>query len=85
MSAGIPIIASNFSLWREIVNRIGCGILVDPLDPVAIAKGIEWLLDHPEKAKVMGENGRQAVATRYNWVPEGQKLTSLYQKLWGHS
>jgi glycosyltransferase involved in cell wall biosynthesis len=81
MSAGLPVIASNFPLWREIVERNNCGICVDPLSPAALAEAIRWLIQHPDAAREMGANGRRAVRTTYNWEPEGRKLTTLYRSL----
>lgn len=78
MAAGLPVVASNFPLWREIVEGNNCGLCVDPLDPRKIAAAIEYLLTHPEEARRMGENGRQAVEKKYNWEREGQKLLTLY-------
>jgi glycosyltransferase involved in cell wall biosynthesis len=81
MSAGIPVIASNFDLWKTIVEESHCGICVDPLDPAAIAAAIDYLVNHPEEAKKMGENGRQAVLSRYNWAQEEVKLIAFYKRL----
>jgi len=81
MAAGLPVVASNFPLWREIVEGNHCGICVDPLDPKAIAEAIEFLVTHPEEARKMGENGRRAVVTKYNWDSEAEKLLSLYREL----
>ncbi|MCK5613583.1 glycosyltransferase, partial [Candidatus Pacearchaeota archaeon] len=79
MAAGIPVIASNFLLWREIVDRNKCGICVDPLKPQEIAKAVQWIADHPEEAKLMGENGRKAVEEKYNWECENKKLLKVYK------
>jgi glycosyltransferase involved in cell wall biosynthesis len=81
MAAGIPIIASDFPLWREIIGAAGCGIVVDPLKPQEIAKAMQWLWEHPVEAKKMGLRGREAATSRYNWDHEGQKLVSLYARL----
>ena len=80
MAAGLPLIASDFPLWRQIVDRVGCGLLVDPLDPAAIADAIQWVLDNPEEAQAMGERGRLAIQERYNWTIEGAKLIELYER-----
>ncbi len=81
MSAGIPVIASNFPLWKKIVEGNDCGLCVDPLNPKDIAKSINFLLADPVRAQEMGENGYQAVQKYYNWGIEKQKLLSLYRKL----
>ena len=81
MSAGVPVIASNFPLWREIIEGNECGLCVDPLDPMAIAQAIDYLVTHPEEAERMGRNGQQAVQERYNWDIEERKLLDLYRAL----
>lgn len=81
MSAGLPVIVSDFPLWRRIVDDAGCGLLVDPLDPQAIAGAMQWILDHPAEAEAMGRRGRHAVETDYNWDTEARKLVALYKKL----
>jgi glycosyltransferase involved in cell wall biosynthesis len=81
MSAGIPVIASNFPAWERIVNRHECGICVDPMSPVAIAEAIQWILEHADKAREMGQNGRRAVESMYNWEAERDSLLGLYEQL----
>lgn len=81
MSTGLPVIASDFPLWREIVDGIGCGLLVNPLDPRAIAGAIQYLLTHPDEAEEMGRRGQEAVYKKYNWDVEKEKLLSLYRRL----
>lgn len=81
MSAGLPVIASDFPLWREIVEGNGCGLCVDPQDPAAIATAINWTVEHLDEARQMGENGRKAVQEKYNWSIEEKKLTDLYTRL----
>lgn len=81
MAAGIPVIASDFPLWRGIMESAECGVCVDPLDPRAIARAIDDLLADPDRAMKMGENGRRAVLERFNWGIEEQKLLNFYQAL----
>ncbi len=81
MSAGLPVIASDFPLWRDIVEGNDCGVCVDPLDPKAIAAAIDRLVENPDLVRSMGENGRRAVKERYNWGVEEKKLLELYRKL----
>ncbi len=81
MSAGIPVIASDFPLWREMVEDVGCGLLVDPHNSRAIGDAISWILEHPREAEAMGLRGEEAVKTRYNWSVESEKLLAFYEKL----
>jgi glycosyltransferase involved in cell wall biosynthesis len=83
MAAGVPVVASDFPLWRSIVEGAACGILVDPLDPHAIARAMSRLLDNPQEAAAMGQRGREAIRARYSWKPESEKLLALYARLCG--
>ena len=83
MSAGIPVVASNFPLWREIVEGNGCGICVNPLDIKAIADAMAWLVSNQAEARQMGENGRHAITNKFNWQREVPKLLTLYKEVCG--
>lgn len=81
MNAGLPIICSNFPVWERFIDQYKCGIAVDPYDSSAVEKAIRYLRDHPEEARQMGENGKQAVQQELNWLSEEKKLIQWYQQL----
>ena len=81
MASGLPVIGSNFELWKQIIVDNNCGICVDPSDPIAIAAAIQQLIDYPEKAMEMGNNGKRLVKEKYNWNIEKEKLITAYKNL----
>ena len=81
MAAGLPIISSNFPLWKGIVEGNQCGITVNPLKPEDIAKAIVCFHNNPKLRKKMGKNGRQSVIEKYNWDKENKKLFQVYEAL----
>jgi glycosyltransferase involved in cell wall biosynthesis len=83
MAAGLPVIASDFSLWRSIIERHKCGLLVDPTNPYEVADTMNWVLSHPEEAQAMGSRGRRAVMAEYRWSVEEQRLLALYDSILG--
>jgi len=83
MAVGIPVITSDFPLWRKIISEAKCGMVVDPKDPSGIANAISWMLAHEDEAEAMGIRGRRAVLERYNWESEARKLLSISEKLTG--
>ncbi|MBS0457775.1 MAG: glycosyltransferase family 4 protein [Proteobacteria bacterium] len=81
MSAELPVIASDFSLWRRLVDEAGAGICVNPQSPAAIAGAIQMLLDDPAEIERMGKAGRRAVLEHYNWPNEAAKLLRFYEDM----
>ncbi|HOV70032.1 MAG TPA: glycosyltransferase family 4 protein, partial [Clostridia bacterium] len=61
MAAGIPVIASDFPLFRQILHDNACGICVDPFNAEEIGNTIDKLLHDDDLARTMGENGKRAV------------------------
>jgi len=81
MAAGIPVIASNFPMWRRIIEENDCGICVDPLNPRQIAYAVEYILSNELIAYKMGQNSVKLVKEKYNWKGEERKLLELYHAL----
>ena len=81
MAAGVPVIASDFPLWREIVNNAGCGLLVDPDKPEEIAAAMRWMLENPDDAEAKGQRGRAAVLEQFNWEQEVETLIKSYETI----
>ena len=81
MAAGLPVIASDFPLWKQIIEDSGCGMCVNPTDADEVRKACVKLLTHPDLCKKMGLAGRKCVEEKYNWVVEEKKLLKLYKSL----
>lgn len=83
MGAGLPIVCSDFPVWKDLIEGIGCGVCVDPEDDQAVATAVEQVLADPEEARRMGERGRAAVRDRFNWDGEAAKLENIYRRALG--
>lgn len=81
MAAGMPVITSNFPIYKNVIETNDCGICVDPFNTHEIARAIEYLMLNDEAADRMGKNGRSAVEKEYNWMVENKKMLNLYENL----
>jgi glycosyltransferase involved in cell wall biosynthesis len=81
MSMGLPVIITDSPYARKVMEEYGFGICVQPDNVEEIASAIRYLLDNPDIAKQMGENGRRAVLDKFNWGIEEKKLIKLYDDL----
>ncbi|PYZ92540.1 glycosyl transferase [Salipaludibacillus keqinensis] len=81
MTAGIPILCSDFPKWKEFIDTYQCGLSVDPYNDKEIVKALNYLRENPEEAKAMGRRGREAVLNHLNWQKEEEKLLKWYDSL----
>lgn len=82
MLAGLTFLAPRFAVEvAPVVQESECGLLVDTSNPEEIAQALDWLCEHPELATTMGQRGRQAIFSKYNWDTEAEKLLGLYRDL----
>jgi glycosyltransferase involved in cell wall biosynthesis len=81
MAAGLPVIASRFPLWTNVLAGNDCGRVVDPLN---VEEATAVALDYwrsPELRERHGRNGRAAVEARYHWGAEVTQLIAVYAAL----
>ncbi len=81
MACGLPVIASDFELYKEVIEGSECGKNVDPENIEMIIDAIVDMLLNTESLKKMGLNGKKAFETKYNWENEEGKLLKLYDDL----
>ena len=62
-----PVVAGRSGGMPDAVREGETGLLVDPEDPAHLARTIQGLLEHPERAAALGAAGRRAVESFYNW------------------
>lgn len=78
MQMGIPVITSDFPLYKKVVSSADCGILIEPTNTRALADAMLFILTNREHANKMGKNGQKAINHYYNWETEAERLVNFY-------
>ena len=74
-----PIVATRIDGYRAVVGDAGCGRLVAPGDPGALAAALSELLDDDDERRRCGARGL-AVAREYDWPVIARRLESIYEE-----
>jgi glycosyltransferase involved in cell wall biosynthesis len=78
MAMAKPIIATAVSDLPEILS--GCGWVVEPGNPTALAEAIEFVLHNPDLTAEMGWKAREKCQDKYSWDAMERVLVPLFQK-----
>lgn len=78
---GLPVLASDFSYWKEFYGPYGGIEFVDPTSSKEVNKKLKEMLSDPKKLSEMGMKGRHAVEKELNWNNELKKLLDLYDSI----
>ena len=81
MAAGRPVVSTDVGGAREAIVQGETGYLVPAGDYERMAGYIASLLLEPEKARSMGERGRQLVIEKFSSLKQLQNVESLYNEL----
>lgn len=74
MAAGLPIVASDLTPIRRIIEETNSGKVVPAGDARALAEAIEALLSDRASLAELGRNGRAAILTKYNWEQDADRF-----------
>ena len=81
MAYGIPVVASNIPVVRELINDNETGFLVPPDRPEYLGRTIRKLLEHPQLISAIGKNAKQKIANNYLWEAQELKMKTIYKNL----
>ena len=73
MAMGVPVLASDFPLWRQLVEGSGAGRVTVP-ESIALANALLAMCADPAALNRHAERGRLAYRDRYRWEVESRNL-----------
>lgn len=68
LALGRPVVVTDVGGFRETVEGAGCGLVVPPRRPEALAEALATLLADPEERRRLGEAARAAADGPYSWA-----------------
>lgn len=81
MSCATPVIASNLPGVRNVFRNKEHGFIVPPGDVQVLADKIAYMIDNPNQARNMGNEGRRWIEARYSWDRVGERLEAAYLRV----
>lgn len=83
MASGRAVVAAAVNGVPDLVEPGVTGLLAEPGDVEALAQCTLWLLDHPDAARMMGEQGSRRVRSHFTTEVMCRALDQLYSDLLG--
>jgi len=81
MAAGVPVVATNVSGSREIIQHGLTGLLVPPDNPVSLSEAIVSMVTERQRAAAMAERARSEVRSRFSIEIAAKLHAELYIQL----
>lgn len=72
MAAGLPVIVTKLPGQFELVESARAGVVIEPGDPLALAKAVAGIMNNPAEAREMGERGHGVVLREHSWDRRAQ-------------
>lgn len=81
LACGVPVIVTDWPGQADLVRKNGCGLVIPPDNPEALAEAVAYLYYHPEERSAMGERGHNLVKLEYSWDRCAQKTSEILMTL----
>ena len=79
MASGLPVVTTRIAGVPELVQDGVSGLLVPPGDADALADALTKVLDDPDTATAMGQQGRKKVVADFSATTEAMRLGHLIE------
>lgn len=77
-ACGLPVVASRFGGFPEVVDEGRTGLLAPPRDPVALAQAVNALLDDPARRRAMAD-AAPVWAAQFAWPAVADRVEAAYR------
>ena len=78
LAAGVPVVQPRHAAFPELIEATGGGVIAEP-KARALADAVEALLLNPERARALGEAGRQAVREKFNMDRMAREVLAAFE------
>ncbi len=85
LANGVPVVQPRHGSFPELVEITGGGLLVNPDDPLDLARGLRQLVDNPQHAAELGRKGQAVVHDRFHADRMAQETVAVYDRYVGRS
>jgi glycosyltransferase involved in cell wall biosynthesis len=62
----LPLLVTRVGGMAELLTHKQTAFLAPPADPLALAEGLRWLIDHPQETSVLGQAAFDLIRQRFN-------------------
>ena len=76
-ACGLPVVASRFGGFPEVIDEGRTGLLVPPRDPAALAAAVRSLIDDPERRRAMAD-AAPGWAAQFSWSAVADRVEAAY-------
>jgi glycosyltransferase involved in cell wall biosynthesis len=81
LAAGVPVVQPDTGGYPEVVEATGGGLIYDVNDPNGLADALESLLLDPDRARTMGQKGREVVNQQFGIDRMADDVVRIYEAL----
>lgn len=81
MALGVPVIASDLPVLRDLVLPSDTGMMVPPGDPSALAAAMTTVMDSLEDLRRMGRRARDLVRERHSLTRMCEETAQVYREI----
>ena len=81
MASGVPVIGTTVGGVPEIIHNNVNGYIVEPKEPVELAKRITWLIEKPKKRDKFIKNGLETVREKFDLDDKMENLLGAYKSV----
>ena len=81
MSFGLPVIVSDSTAQKEVIEECNCGLIHKAGNVQEIADCIIKLYQDEKLIQELGVNALKGIQEKYNWESTSRELINLYASL----